>query len=105
MGCMHGREILQNIRKMLNIIQYAEEKQVKAIIVSLDFEKYFDKIELSAPYSIPNHSVLVIILFDGQKYHLQNFKYVRLITVLYLNGLPLLGGSIKELLVAHITLF
>ena len=50
---MQGREILQNIRKMLDIIQYAKEEQVKVIIVSLDFEKCFNKIE---------HSVLIGIL-------------------------------------------
>ena len=53
MGFVQGREISQNIRKMLNIIQYAEEKSVKTIIVSLDFKKKcFDKIEQSALYSI-----------------------------------------------------
>ena len=51
-GFMQGRETLQNIRKMLNIIQYAKEKQVKVIIVSLDFKKCFDKIEHSGLYNI-----------------------------------------------------
>ena len=49
---MQGRVISQNIRKMLNIIQYAKDKKVKAISVSLDFKKCFDKIEHSALYSI-----------------------------------------------------
>ena len=52
MGFMQGREILQNIKKMLNIIQYAKEKQVKVIILSLDFETCFDKIEHSALHII-----------------------------------------------------
>ena len=47
---MQGREISQNIREMLDIIQYA--KEVKAIIVSLDFKNCFDKVEHSALYSI-----------------------------------------------------
>ena len=51
-GFMQGREISQNIKKMLDIIQYAKEKKVKAVIVSLDYEKCFDKIEHSALYNI-----------------------------------------------------
>ena len=52
MGFMQGREISQNMRKMLDIIQYAEEKQVKVIIVSVDLKKSFNKIDYSALYSI-----------------------------------------------------
>ena len=38
MGFMQGSEISQNTRKMFDIIQFAKEKQFKAIIVTLNLK-------------------------------------------------------------------
>ena len=46
-GFMKDRRISVNIRKMLDIIQEAKEKDLEAVILSLDFVKCFDKCSFS----------------------------------------------------------
>lgn len=43
-GFLQGRNISHNIRTVLDIIQYAKDKQLKMVVVSMDWEKCFDKI-------------------------------------------------------------
>ena len=43
-GFMANRNISHNIRKMIDIINFGEE-DVEALIISLDFEKAFDKVK------------------------------------------------------------
>ena len=45
---MKGRNISCNIRRILDIIQFAEEEDLPGLIISLDFEKCFDRIEVSS---------------------------------------------------------
>ena len=47
-GFMANRRISINIRKMLDLIIYAENHDIPAYVLSLDFEKCFDKIDFSA---------------------------------------------------------
>ena len=44
-GFLPNRRISHNIRKIFDIILIADEEQLEAIILSLDFEKCFDRIE------------------------------------------------------------
>ena len=46
-GFMKNRRISVNIRKVLDIMQYAKEEDLEAIIMSLDFMKCFDKCSFS----------------------------------------------------------
>ena len=46
-GFMKERRISVNIRKMLDIIHYAEKEDLEAVILSLDFVKCFDKCSFS----------------------------------------------------------
>ena len=46
-GFMKDRRISVNIRKLLDIIHYAKEEDLQAVILSLDFVKCFDKCSFS----------------------------------------------------------
>ena len=47
-GFLKNRNISCNIRKIFDLMRYSEEKEYEALILSLDFEKCFDCIELQA---------------------------------------------------------
>ena len=47
-GFMSGRNINCNIRRVMDLIEYSETHDLPGIIVSLDFEKCFDRIEVKA---------------------------------------------------------
>ena len=47
-GFLKGRYIGCNIRKTLDIMEYAESQEIAGLILSLDFEKAIDRIEYSA---------------------------------------------------------
>ena len=49
-GFMQNRQITENIRKTMDIITYANAKRQRILIISLDFEKCFDRIAYSAIY-------------------------------------------------------
>uniref|UniRef100_A0A8P4KRJ8 Reverse transcriptase domain-containing protein n=1 Tax=Dicentrarchus labrax TaxID=13489 RepID=A0A8P4KRJ8_DICLA len=44
-GFVHGRYSTSNVRKLLNIIQFTSQYKQKALAVSLDAEKAFDRVE------------------------------------------------------------
>ena len=44
-GFVAGRHVLNNIRKILDLIDYAHQEQIDAILISLDFKKAFDRVE------------------------------------------------------------
>ena len=46
-GFLKGRFIGENINKILNVMEYCEMKNLKGMIVNIDFEKAFDSIEWS----------------------------------------------------------
>ena len=43
-GFMAGRQISDNIRKAIDVVTYAQEKKKKWLLMTIDFEKCFDKI-------------------------------------------------------------
>ena len=47
-GFMKGRRISTNIRKILDLIQYADQEKIEALILSLDYKKCFDMISFDA---------------------------------------------------------
>ena len=47
-GFMPGRKISANIRKILDLITYTEQKNIEAFILSLDYQKCFDLISFDA---------------------------------------------------------
>ena len=47
-GFLKGRHIGCNIRRILDLIQYAEDNQIEASLLLLDFEKCFDRVEIKA---------------------------------------------------------
>ena len=47
-GFMQNRRISSNIRKILDLMDYAEEYNLEAVITSVDFEKCFDKVKFEA---------------------------------------------------------
>ena len=49
-GFLQNRHISENIRRTLEVIKYAEKEHIPGIIVSIDFEKCFDKLAHSAIY-------------------------------------------------------
>ena len=49
-GFLPGRHIGNNIMKLLNLMDFCERTKTSAIIISIDFQKAFDKIEWEAIY-------------------------------------------------------
>lgn len=47
-GFMRNRNISDNIRKIMEVVNYAHNMQIEAVIVSLDYQKCFDYLEHSA---------------------------------------------------------
>ena len=47
-GFMSNRFIGENIRNALDIMQYTEEQNIAAVLIAVDFEKCFDRIEWKA---------------------------------------------------------
>lgn len=47
-GFMKGRNISTNIRKIIDIDDYCSQQEIDAIILSVDFERCFDTIEISS---------------------------------------------------------
>ena len=46
-GFIKGRNSYNNIRRLLNIIQLSEQREVDGLVISLDAEKAFDRVEWS----------------------------------------------------------
>ena len=51
-GFMAGRNISQNVRMALDIMHYTEIRQIETILISVDFEKAFDRVDYSSMYDI-----------------------------------------------------
>ena len=47
-GFLSSRQISENIRRVLDLIQYCEDEEIPGVIISIDFLKCFDRIETSA---------------------------------------------------------
>ena len=53
-GFVKGRQITENLCKLLDVITIVEEKDINGILVSIDFQKAFDKVEYSAIFATMN---------------------------------------------------
>ena len=50
-GFVPGRNISNNIRKAYDVLDYTSRKNIAAVLISVDFEKAFDRVEYSSLYS------------------------------------------------------
>ena len=82
-GFLKGRSIQENIMRTIEIIHYTRRNRVPAIILQLDFEKCFDKIEHNSIYdsfrylNFGEGFISWIKLFYNQMViHTQNFGYI-----------------------------
>jgi len=46
-GFVKGRDSYNNMRRLLNTIQFFQQKSLSGLVLSLDAEKTFDRVELS----------------------------------------------------------
>ena len=51
-GFVKGRQISENLRKFLDIIEICENTSLTGVLVCIDFQKAFDKVEYPAAISI-----------------------------------------------------
>ena len=51
-GFMAGRKITENLRVITDTVNYAKRKQLDALLISIDFEKAFDRVEYSSLYKV-----------------------------------------------------
>ena len=54
-GFLPGRRISNNIRRLFDLIKYAETNQVESVLCCLDFEKAFDKISTDSILGVLNY--------------------------------------------------
>ena len=81
-GFMEGRSIASTLRKTIEVIEYTKKNHIPAMIMTIDFEKYFDRIEHSAIRAAlnyfnigPNFSTWVMLLFNQFELCTQNNGY------------------------------
>ena len=81
-GFMEGRSIASNLRKTIEVIEYTKKNHIPAMIMTIDFEKCFDRIEHSAIrgalnyFNIgPNFTNWVMLLFNQFELCTQNNGY------------------------------
>ena len=53
-GFMKNRNISHNIRQLIDIMNIADDQNLEALIISLDFEKAFDRVEKTAIHGALN---------------------------------------------------
>ena len=51
-GFMKNRDISENTRRLFDIMEYTMLKQLPEVVVAMDFEKAFDRVEYSALFRI-----------------------------------------------------
>ena len=73
-GFIQGRGCAHNIRKIIDVVKFTQEKQLNALLLLVDFEKAFDRVEYRSLFRImelfnfgPNMVRWLEILFDGFK--------------------------------------
>ncbi len=71
-GFLKNRFIGENIRKTLDLIEYTEQEDIPALLISIDFEKCFDRVEWQA-------------VKGALKYFNFGEKFIRWIHILYQN--------------------
>ena len=71
-GFIKGRKIVHNIRKSLDIIEYTKKNRIPGVILSIDMEKCFDRLEHTA-------------IIGSLKYFNFGPKYIQWIRMIYQN--------------------
>ena len=51
-GFIAGRNLADNVRKVVDTIKYAAEQKINALLILLDFKKAFDRVEYSSLLSV-----------------------------------------------------
>ena len=69
-GFVRGRDISHNIRKTIDLINYAEIRKLETMILAIDFEKAFDRVEYGSMMEIlklinigPHYIDMIKLLF------------------------------------------
>ena len=83
MGFIKGRRICHNVRRSLDLIDYAVKEKVLMLIMSIDMEKCFDRLEhqaimASMRYFNFGESLIQLISLFYNKFNIctQNFGYL-----------------------------
>ena len=81
-GFVKGRQITENIRKLLDVIEYTKKEKIKGLLISVDFEKAFDKVEYKAVYKAlswfgygQNMIKMIMVLFEEFRMQTSNNGY------------------------------
>ena len=72
-GFMRGRRIAANIRKVLEIIKHANDTEEAGLVISVDFQKCFDKISFDIIYGSLKHFGFGPIMIETIKTMYSNF--------------------------------
>ena len=71
-GFLKGRHLTENIMKLMNIIEHCDRTRESVVVISVDFEKAFDKLEFGAAVASlktfgigPKFIHLIKILYNG----------------------------------------
>ena len=68
MAYVKGRYIGESVCLLSDILEYTENKDIKAILFSADFEKAFDLIDHTFYFLSSSHMGSVLILFNGLRH-------------------------------------
>ena len=66
-GFMQNRNISSILRQIIDIMKHAEEEEIQGLLISIDFEKAFDRVEMSAERGalrLVNFSLFLIDMID-----------------------------------------
>ena len=69
-GFMKGGDIAENVRKVLDVMEFTKTNNIEALIIQVDFEKAFDRVDYNA-------------LFDCMRYFGYGEEYIRMNTMLF----------------------
>ena len=97
-GFIAGRNIANYIRQVIDIIDFTEQEKIPAILIALDFEKAFDRVEHDSLYETLRFLNFGDNFINGQSCYATTFNYVLPISVTFLTGFILHVGYSKAIL-------
>ena len=80
-GFLAERRIGFNIRKSIDIIEYTRRNNIPGMIMSVDMEKCFDKVDYSAIFGALKYYNFGQVFINWVRLFIHNLKYVRRILV------------------------